>query len=90
MDRVGQDVERRPGPDRQDRLVDHLRRGGAGDEGAEEGPRGPVDDDRDVAARLGDVTLGGGGEVHDLLERVVPGRDGLLQGEPAPATSGSV
>jgi hypothetical protein len=90
VDDVGQDLDRGLGLDGQHRLMDRLGSTGTGDEGAEPYAAPAVDDDRYLAAGLGDIALGAGGKVGDLLNGVVTGRQRLLEGEPTPAVSGSV
>ena len=73
MDRLGEQIDRNPGLDRQDALVDRGRRVGCRHRRPDELARPAVDDDRHVAeARLDRVALGRFGEVGHALERVDP------------------
>ncbi len=83
VDRVGEDVDRDPGPDRQHAFVDRRRGVGAGHRGADELARRAVDDDRHVAELgLDRVAPRARGEVGDQLERVEPGVDRAVEGQP--------
>ena len=85
MDRLGQDVDRDVGLDREHALVDRGRRVRAGHRGADQLSRGPVDDDRHVAELgLDRVALRGLREVGDQLERVEAGVERLARASRRP------
>src|SRR5260221_14778887 len=84
MDRVGQDVERRPGLHREDGLADRVRRPGSGDECAEEDTLSAIDDDRDVARCFRDVARRARRVVVGLLDRVLAQLHCLFQLETYP------